>query len=194
MGRSKAFDEQQVLETVMALFWEKGYGATSIQDLETATGLKRTSLYNAFGDKRSLFQKSLALYVDGVKKMLGTIIEQGRTSREIVRNWLAAVLDFSFDKSTPAGCLVILSVLESKQHDETTREMASALFGVEQELIAKVLEDGVQKGELPKGLDSEQVATAIAATASGIVVLATAGFTEEMLSKLVESTLILLDG
>lgn len=60
MGRTKAFDEEAALAAAMRLFWQKGYGATSIGDLERAMALKRTSIYNTFGNKRALFQRVCA--------------------------------------------------------------------------------------------------------------------------------------
>ena len=54
MARTKAFDDDWVLEQAMRAFWAGGYAATSVQDLEHATGLGRGSLYNAFGDKEQL--------------------------------------------------------------------------------------------------------------------------------------------
>ncbi|HSH40807.1 MAG TPA: helix-turn-helix domain-containing protein, partial [Arenicellales bacterium] len=62
MSRNKAFDETEVLERAMTLFWRKGYEATSIQELVTHTGIQRGSLYATYGDKRRLFLAALDHY------------------------------------------------------------------------------------------------------------------------------------
>ena len=54
--------------TVVDAFWSKGYGATSTRDLAQQTGLSVTSLYNAFGDKQSLFRHALRHYLDETLK------------------------------------------------------------------------------------------------------------------------------
>jgi TetR/AcrR family transcriptional repressor of nem operon len=54
MGRPREFDFNDTLERAMQTFWAKGYEATSLDDLCAATGLGRSSLYAAFGDKQSL--------------------------------------------------------------------------------------------------------------------------------------------
>ena len=54
MPWEKSFEIQDAVDKAMQVFWEKGYVDTSIADLLKATGLKRSSLYNAFGDKRNL--------------------------------------------------------------------------------------------------------------------------------------------
>ena len=62
MARTKAFDEDVVLDRAVELFWDQGYEATSISDLEEHLGVGRQSLYNTFGDKRELFVQALQRY------------------------------------------------------------------------------------------------------------------------------------
>ena len=57
MARPREFDEDRVIEVLTRVFWEKGYEATSMQDLVKATGLLKGSLYGAFGDKKALYMK-----------------------------------------------------------------------------------------------------------------------------------------
>ena len=62
MARPRQFDEIQVIEKVMKVFWAKGYEATSMQDLVVASGLLKGSLYGAFGDKQALYMVALKHY------------------------------------------------------------------------------------------------------------------------------------
>ena len=62
MGRTKEFDKEQALDAAMQLFWERGYEATSIQELVDATGVQRQSLYDTFGSKHEIFLQSLMRY------------------------------------------------------------------------------------------------------------------------------------
>ena len=66
MPRPKSFDRDEVLEQAMNLFWDFGYGATSIQDLENHLGINRVSLYREFGSKHDLFLAALDKYCDEV--------------------------------------------------------------------------------------------------------------------------------
>jgi TetR/AcrR family transcriptional repressor of nem operon len=63
-GRPRGFDVQEVVESAKDLFWERGYQGTTLADLEVATGLNRSSLYQAFGTKEALFAGALDLYID----------------------------------------------------------------------------------------------------------------------------------
>ena len=58
MPRTKQFNEEEILKKAMELFWEKGFHATSIQDLVAHLGINRASLYDTFGGKEELFKKA----------------------------------------------------------------------------------------------------------------------------------------
>ena len=55
MARSKEFEENEVLDKAMKLFWEQGYEKTSMTDLVEHMGIHRRSLYDTFGDKHHCF-------------------------------------------------------------------------------------------------------------------------------------------
>jgi TetR/AcrR family transcriptional repressor of nem operon len=62
MARQREFNKEEVLEQAMMVFWVQGYEATSVRDLQAATGISSSSMYEAFGDKRRLFLATLARY------------------------------------------------------------------------------------------------------------------------------------
>ena len=82
MGRAKAFEEQDVLEKAMKLFWEQGYEKTSMQDLVEHMGIHRRSLYDTFGDKHQLFLKSMELYGKQIYAAIVQEVMQASTARE----------------------------------------------------------------------------------------------------------------
>lgn len=63
MARPRTFDESDVVAAARDEFWERGYAATSVDDLTAATGLGKGSLYGAFGDKHSLYLRALDDYI-----------------------------------------------------------------------------------------------------------------------------------
>ena len=64
MSRTKTFDEEKTLDRAVELFWSQGFDATSIADLEKHLGLGRQSLYNTYGDKRTLFLRAIQRYAE----------------------------------------------------------------------------------------------------------------------------------
>ena len=71
MPRVEIFNRDEVLEKAVRLFHNKGYNATSMQDLVDATGLNRSSIYNSFGSKKELYQQSLRAYKEQANKYCG---------------------------------------------------------------------------------------------------------------------------
>lgn len=55
LGRPKEFGRQETLGKGMQVFWAKGYKAASVHELLEAIDINRGSMYDTFGDKRSLF-------------------------------------------------------------------------------------------------------------------------------------------
>jgi TetR/AcrR family transcriptional repressor of nem operon len=192
MARNKEFDEETALRAAMQVFWAKGYSATSIHDLEEATGLLRTSIYNTFGNKRELFKSCLALYGRRIERALAEIVAGASTSREVVRHWHARVIGMLTDPQTPAGCLVVFSVLEGEQHDAETKAMAAALMSEVHRQFEGILQKGVRRGELSAELDCAGVAGALSSTTWGLAVLAAAGSPPEQLRSIAQETLRLL--
>src|ERR1700754_4583223 len=64
MARPREFDEAAVLDAAIEKFWQRGYEATSVRDLAEEMNIAGASLYNAFGDKRTLYARSLNRYLE----------------------------------------------------------------------------------------------------------------------------------
>lgn len=176
----------------MLVFWEKGFEGTSIQDLEDAMGLKRTSIYNAFGNKRALFERVVACYKESVMAELFAAMDSAPDIREGVRRLLYGALDIHFDKENPGGCLVVLSVLESGQHDAQSQvAMQQTIHDLKNALQSR-LGRAKKAGELSAKLDTAATATTIATTMTGMMVMGKANFTKAALKKTVNQVVGLL--
>lgn len=193
MARTREFDERQALVKAMLVFWENGYEGTSIQDLEAAMGLNRTSIYNAFGNKRAVFERVMACYKESVMSALFERMDSAPNIKEGVRRLLNGALDIHFDTDNPGGCLVVLSVLESHQHDARTQDsMAQTIHDLKDMLHAR-LTKARRSGELSRELDTGSTANTIATTMVGMMVMGKANFTRSALKKTVKQVVSLLD-
>ena len=76
MARHKEFDTTKAIEKARDLFWLQGYEATSIQDLVDHLGISRSSLYDTFKDKHSLFLLALDLYVESTCSQIAAMFNQ----------------------------------------------------------------------------------------------------------------------
>jgi TetR/AcrR family transcriptional repressor of nem operon len=170
MAGIKQFDQDAVVERAMLLFWRAGYGATSIQDLERTTKLRRGSLYNAFGDKQGLFVAALQRYQDTVGQQR---IKQLSTPDAYlaVKNFLNLLVDQMGDPTRPRGCLQTNTSLEFPDVPDTIiRMIAERTKGIENALFT-VLERAKLQGSLDQDADTRALARFYLSVAKGVGVL-----------------------
>ena len=112
MARPREFDEQAVLDLAVLCFWARGYEATSVKDLIEKTGITAASLYNAFGDKRTLYQKALDRYVEG--SIADRIRRCERLApREAISTLFAEILKPSLSDRKRKGCMLVNAALDA---------------------------------------------------------------------------------
>jgi TetR/AcrR family transcriptional repressor of nem operon len=118
MPRSKEFQKDVVLSRAMEVFWEKGYGSTSVQDLVERMGINRFSIYATFGDKEGLFLSALDHYGKTVVERLLLPLENGDGGLDAIRGYFDRLVDAYCGPKGWRGCLMINSVVEldSQEH------------------------------------------------------------------------------
>ncbi len=118
VGRPREFDEEQVLDAAMKAFWANGYESTSLADLVSVTGLHKGSLYQAFGDKHSLFIQTLNRYLHNVRACKNQILKNADSQLGGIRDILHGLIDMSeIDSDCPQGCMAVKTLIEMAPHD-----------------------------------------------------------------------------
>jgi TetR/AcrR family transcriptional repressor of nem operon len=146
MARPKEFDVDAVLDRAADVFWRLGYEATSIQDLEDATGLGRGSLYNAFQDKQGLFLAALARYGQKYGSTLLSRLDDADVERGI-RSMLEGILARMSDAAHPPGCLLTNTCLEGGGSAEIAAKVAASI---------KLMEDHLERA-IARAKDTGQI-------------------------------------
>ncbi|MDO4822327.1 MAG: TetR/AcrR family transcriptional regulator [Rothia sp. (in: high G+C Gram-positive bacteria)] len=132
MGRTATFDRADVIESARDLFWSHGYEATAIPDLERATGLKRSSLYHAFGSKKGLFDEAVENYLtEKVRPLLARITDESSTPNALATYFETLAKSVSTADSHP-GCLLIAAANSPVGADPT---VSAAISGYYDELF-----------------------------------------------------------
>ena len=108
MPRSRNFDESTVIDAAVDVFWQGGLGTTSIDDLLRATGLSRSSLYNAFGSKDEMLCRIIQRYVDMQIHTLEQAFQEETLRRSLTRLFDVIALDNNGGK----GCLLVNGINE----------------------------------------------------------------------------------
>lgn len=123
MGRRREFDEDEVLEQVMRAFWRHGYANTSIEVLVEATGLNRSSLYNAFGGKEGLYRRAVARY--SAQQARRAVLDRG--AAVALQRWFDGAMTAS--RQRPRGCLVVNSLAEYGDLDQELQALVDLHLG-----------------------------------------------------------------
>ncbi|GAB2706920.1 AcrR family transcriptional regulator [Microbacterium marinum] len=109
MGRTSSFDRDDVIRAARDVFWARGYAETGVADLEEATGLKRSSIYHAFGSKKGLFEAVVARYLDEVVRSRTAGLHQVDAGPEALERYITEMRR-AIASDTPrarAGCLLL---------------------------------------------------------------------------------------
>ena len=184
MARLREFDENEVLEKAMHVFWTKGYEGTSMADLLAAMGITNSSLYKAFGSKEELFLRILEHYRDDHLAFRHAALAES-TPRRIVERMLLGTVDLLTGQATPPGCLEVNGALAASAEIETIRMGLVRNRKVLRALLHDRLTATQDAGDLPAGLDAEQAATLVATLAHGLAVQAKDGASREELRAIV---------
>lgn len=129
MGRTATFDRADAVRAARSVFWSRGYEATAIPDLERATGLKRSSLYHAFGSKKGLFDEVVENYLaEKVRPLLACITDEGATPGALA-DYFAALSQSVRTADSHPGCLLIAAANAPVGTDPTVSAAISGYYG-----------------------------------------------------------------
>ncbi|HAA13376.1 MAG TPA: TetR/AcrR family transcriptional regulator [Cytophagales bacterium] len=158
MAKPKQFNEEEVLDKVMHLFWEKGYSGTSMQDLVNHTGLSRSSIYDTFDGKDQLFTRVLRKYMVKDTKTAEVLaqIEQGTlNSWTYLYNFVDALAQEAAEDSMKRGCFAANTTAEvascSKDIVALLQENQTSMV----QHLTEVIRTGQRLGELNAQLEAE---------------------------------------
>ncbi len=192
MARPREFDEAAVLDAAMDCFWRDGYEATSVRDLAACMGITGPSLYNAFGDKRSLFCEVLRRYAE--RSTRERIARLGSTlpPKQAIGAFLGEIVEHSAD-SDRRGCLLVNTALELAPHDPELRAEIAARFGEIEAFFRDAVAAAQADGSVPSDRDPADLARMLLGVTLGLRVLARSNPQRELLEGVVRPALALLD-
>jgi TetR/AcrR family transcriptional repressor of nem operon len=193
MARPRGFEETSALDAAMNRFWRHGYESTSVRDLTTAMGIGGTSLYNAFGDKRTLFVRALERYMNGATRERIARLEKSLPPKQAIQRFIGDIVERSVNDPDRRGCFLINSALEVAPHDpELGAEIARRLSEIES-FFYRAINAGRKDGTIPRQRNARDVARLLLAVLLGIRVLARSKPDRALLEGVARPALAMLD-
>lgn len=141
-----------MLHKAMLVFWEKGYEATSIPDLLKAMELSRSSLYETFVDKETLYVEAIQHYKK-MRQSKKSLLVNASSAREGIRQYFERHIASAFDEDLPKGCLITNVTIGLDSPDEPLRNLIQASFEELEHSFYELLRKGQETGEIDSAKD-----------------------------------------
>jgi TetR/AcrR family transcriptional repressor of nem operon len=188
MSRSREFEPDQVLEQAMQCFWERGYRATSVDDLVRASGVKPGSLYSAFpGGKRALFLGSLDRYSKLIVPQKLRELDRPGASVAEVRAYFDGLITDLLSPEGRQGCLLVNTAIENAAEDDEVAAVVRGHLARLERCFNRALRNARRRGEIAASTNLTGMARLLVATSQGLMVVGKANPDKQMLQAIVSN-------
>ncbi|MBW4706322.1 TetR/AcrR family transcriptional regulator [Roseobacter sp. YSTF-M11] len=153
----KQFDINEALDRAMAVFWDLGYEATSVDDLTKATRVSRSSLYNTFGNKEDLFILVIDHYLEKSRPAFQAALDHADLYAAVL-GALTVLKDRLMEKSSKAGCLLVLAAENSESRAPGIKRRVARAFADEDRAFYARFRQAQVDGQLAAAADAQVLA------------------------------------
>ncbi|MHA4739142.1 TetR/AcrR family transcriptional regulator [Dyadobacter sp. MSC1_007] len=193
MARTKDFDEAEVLNKALCLFWHKGYNGTSMQELVDHLGISRSSLYDTYADKHSLYIKSLEFYQNNSRHKMDDIAANATSAKEAITQLFTLMTTELLTDDQQKGCFIVNSEVELAPHDPEVRLIIRRNESQIEDILVAVIQKGQESGEIANKQDARAIARFIFNAVKGMRVSAKLTTDKAFFNDIIKITLSVLD-
>lgn len=165
MARTKEFDPAERLLRARSLFWEKGYQATSMEDLVQGMGLNRGSIYDTYGDKHALFLQCLESYVSEAESCYRAMARQYGSPMQALEQIINKAADTTLQEKK--SCMAVKAAFELGESDPEIHQVLKTNADTITRIFAALLTRAQDQGELGKDKDPQVLARLVQCSLSG---------------------------
>ena len=156
------------MDKAMNLFWQKGYNATSAQDLVSTLGISRSSLYDTYGDKHTLFVKALRQYrkerIDPVIKE----VDSAEDAEAYIRNFFELVKTQALSENSSIGCFMVNSAVEMAPVDTEVAKIANSIMHDTENAVTRAIQKGQDGGVFTTQYPAQSLARFVVNAINGL--------------------------
>lgn len=192
-GRPKAYVAEAALDAMRKVFWNKGFSATSLDDLCEVSGMNRPSLYNAFGDKAAIFRRVLGDFANYLRRRYIEAFNKPLPLRRSIEHVFATALRVYVDeKEKPLGCLMMsVALTDAANHPEIAEIVLGAMHDLESGFRYR-FRQAIEAGELSADAPIDDMAATASALHSALAVRIRAGESLDSLTRYMRAGLNLI--
>lgn len=193
MARPREFDVEAVLREAMIVFWEKGFEGTSFADIEARTGVKKASLYAAYGDKHSLFLKAMQAYQEQGRADAKGVLA-GEDPKQAIRDWYHVAIGGSAKgECAQRGCLQVNTIVELAARDSEVAALAREHAEQMVAMVAATIARGQARGQFRADEQPEALAAFLLTSLHGLSIAGKAGAAGRDVDRIAAITLSALE-
>ncbi|MBS1520325.1 MAG: TetR/AcrR family transcriptional regulator [Bacteroidetes bacterium] len=189
MARKKEFDEDELLEKATNLFWRKGYNATSAQDLVDELQINRSSLYNTYSDKKTLFKKALKKYQEQQTKALIDMLSKADDPEKAIKRVFDGLVKESCEDTVARGCFMVNTAVEIAGQDEEIGVLVHANNKSVEDALVTIIEKGQKMGQFSTKNTARAYARFLFGSINALRVIARSGADKNALKDVASITL-----
>lgn len=193
MARPKEFNKEEVLTKAMNTFWRYGYEGTSMQTLVSNMGINRGSLYDTFGDKRSLFKAAIAHYEQTVVSQMMASLLAPDANKQTIINLFQELVAKTVSAEDYYGCLITNTAVELCPHDRDTQSRIEAKFQQVTSAFKQVLGKAQAQGEISRDRNLDSIAQYLTCSLQGLRVITKVNRDPATLNNIVDIILSTID-
>ncbi len=193
MARPREFDKEEVLEKAICVFSDKGYNGTSMQDLVDGLGISRSSMYETFSNKHTLYVEALESYQKSANQEVYAIINGSLGAKDAIGKLLEMAVSKLLDKEEHNGCFLVNAEIEVAAHDAGVKEMICQSGLHMESAFMHIIVKGQKDGELAARHDARALARFIATVVKGLQVSTKSITDRTFFDDVIQTTLSLLD-
>lgn len=168
MSRTTLYNRHEALERAIQLFWQKGFHATSLKDIEQALDMRPGSIYAAFGNKDGLFQEALDHYANASLTELERIFASHESPLLGLAAYMRQLGGICDQKIPSRACMLVKSLLELGAREQSALDKVEKLLAGMETRFTKCFVEAQRLGELDSDLDATRLGRRLQAEVMGL--------------------------
>ena len=193
MARPRGFDPDDLLQTAIEMFWEKGYYDGSVDELVKRSGVAKYGIYGTLGTKRELFIKALTQFAADRHKDIQRPIRKPAASLPEIRAFFKGAPKLMTPEAAPRGCLICNTGIELGLRDPEIGDFVKDFFSETATVLKGCLARAIDKGELDTSIDITELANYLATEFRTALMLAASGHSQRDIRRHLDVAVRVLD-
>ncbi len=186
IGRPLEYDPDTVLDSAMNIFWDKGYEATSLQDLLHGMKISKSSLYQGFKSKHNLFLLCIKRYREITVADMQERLQSSQQGIDFIAKTFSIVIKEVNEVANPKGCLVTNTASEFAQSDTNIAATIAQGLAEFKDMFYRAVQKGQEDGSIRQDIEPELLANYLVTNMNGLRTMVKAGTDTTILKNITE--------